>query len=261
MKEHHHEAGTRTEPQNQPAACSLSRPAELRPMRQGTVLLLQEFNQDLDPVEHQAEALAQLTGFNREQIKALYVNFMNDSKSLGYFDRSMFLRGLDFHGVTRGTLRERLYELSCTQEKVNFDSFVKALSLFLPLSCNTREDSRRSRASLTFQIVDTDGDGMISRMELLQWLTLTFDGSAKNSKELMAVVEDMLKALDISKGKQLEIDPFLEWVSSTIGWPIFEYFIGPLESIKLRNVSLPELRAATESTREAKKMSKDSLRA
>ncbi|MEQ2223153.1 hypothetical protein ILYODFUR_033846 [Ilyodon furcidens] len=103
------------------------------------------------------------------------------------------------------------------QETVDFPSFVRVLAHFRPKEKNrTREgtqqepepaNSRNQKLKFAFRLYDRDGDGKISRVELLQVLREML-GMQVTEEQLQSIAERAIQEADLDKDDAISFDEF-----------------------------------------------------
>jgi len=96
-------------------------------------------------------------------------------------------------------------------ERLRFQDFAHVLAKFRPI-CNKDDtvklNSKRDKLLFSFRMYDLDGDGQISKDELLAVLTMMVDGLDK--KELDKIAERFVEEIDKSDDDLISEDEFVK---------------------------------------------------
>ncbi|XP_058490128.1 calcineurin B homologous protein 2 [Solea solea] len=101
------------------------------------------------------------------------------------------------------------------QETLDFPSFVRILAHFRPTDPNRSRDgtqqelanSRTRKLKFAFQLYDQDGDGKISRAELLQVLRAMLETQVVE-EQLQSIAERAIQEADLDKDDAISFDEF-----------------------------------------------------
>uniref|UniRef100_A0A3P8WJ86 Calcineurin-like EF-hand protein 2 n=2 Tax=Cynoglossus semilaevis TaxID=244447 RepID=A0A3P8WJ86_CYNSE len=101
------------------------------------------------------------------------------------------------------------------QEKLDFPSFVRIMAHFRPTDPNRSRDgtqlepvnSRNKKLRFAFQLYDQNGDGNISRAELLQVLRAML-GVQVPEEQLQSIAERAIQEADLDKDNVISFDEF-----------------------------------------------------
>ncbi|XP_020513222.1 calcineurin B homologous protein 2 [Labrus bergylta] len=161
-----------------------------------------------------AEELMQETGFSSAHLLRLYERFeFLDREKRGELSPD------DFEAVGRLALNPiggRIIGafFSQGQETVDFASFVRILAHFRPADTNRRDgapqdpaNSQTRKLKFAFQLYDQDGDGMISRVELLQVLRAMM-GIQVTEEQLQSIAERAIQEADLDRDDAISFDEF-----------------------------------------------------
>jgi len=145
----------------------------------------------------QPEEVAEIqkdTGFSASQITRLYSRFHNlDKNDTGYLTRENFI-GIPELAIN--PLGDRIvhafFQEGEDDERVNFREFTRTLAHFRPIRKSKDGDltinSREEKLRFAFRMYDLDGDGAISREELLAVLHMMV--GANISEEQLGSIAD-----------------------------------------------------------------------
>merc|ERR1712112_424471 len=129
--------------------------------------------------QEEIDEITSETGFTKQQIERLYARFSSlDKQSHGFLAREDFLR---IPELAVNPLGDRIVHAFCTldntsgEDKVDFRGFLRLLARFQPTGTGggqKRLHSRAEKFKFAFSMYDLDGDGCISKEELLAVLTM-----------------------------------------------------------------------------------------
>merc|ERR1711971_32935 len=173
------------------------------------------------------DAIQDETGFSQKQIESLYARFLRlDKNGKGHLGREDFLR---IPELAINPLGDRIIHAFCTldntggEDQVDFRGFLRLLARFQPTrkfdqeESKTRKlESRTEKFKFAFSMYDLDGDGCISKEELLAVLTMMV-GANITSSQLLSITERMLLETDLDQD----------------GFIFFEEFQGSLDNIDI----------------------------
>jgi len=236
--------------------CRGSKPAELFRMQGQTVLLTKKCYVDEEPEDLQSDALATNTGFHRAQILAFHTIFTEVSKLAEKLEKVPFCKLLHHFGVEGRWLCEQLFAVMTEEgegQSATFVDFMKSLSLFLPLALDVTAESKANRAYHLFRLIDVDGDGEVTMLEVLQFLSQPLDKNSQNlnmqeTMTAMLKIEGFLVSCGCKPGRELlssgiSCARFVLEVSTTeYGWKMFPSFFSPIAGIQLKGTSVAQLR-------------------
>ncbi|XP_047191476.1 calcineurin B homologous protein 2 isoform X3 [Scophthalmus maximus] len=167
-------------------------------------------------VDHVVPDVLQLsreTGFSAAHLLRLHERFeVLDRGQTGE------LRPQDFaalQGLALNPIGDRIIGafFSAGQEAVDFPSFVRVLAHFLPVDSNRGgtqaepANSRTGKLRFAFQMYDQDGDGKISREELLQVLRAML-GMQVTEEQLQSIGERAIRETDLDGDDAIGFDEF-----------------------------------------------------
>ena len=139
--------------------------------------------------DEEIENLKEETGFSRTKLNQLFIRFQTlDKSSKGYLTKEDLLA---VDGLEINPLADRIVD-SCFQseEKLNFEKFVKVLATFR--RCKKHDDndfsSRRSKLKFVFSMYDTNGDGTITKEKMIKILSMMV-GSNVTIEQLHLIAE------------------------------------------------------------------------
>jgi len=186
------------------------------------------------------DSIQEETGFNQKQIESLYTRwpllyscgsvdrFLRlDKNEKGHLGREDFLR---IPELAINPLGDRIVHAFCTldntsgePDQVDFRGFLRLLARFQPTRKGSQEESktrklqsRTEKFKFAFSMYDLDGDGCISKEELLAVLTMMV-GANVTSDQLLSITERMLLETDLDQD----------------GFITFEEFQGSLDNIDI----------------------------
>merc|ERR1712130_380250 len=149
-----------------------------------------------------------------KQIETLHTRFLRlDKYGKGHLTREDFLR---IPELALNPLGDRIVHAFCTldntsgEDKVDFRGFLRLLARFQPTGrggCQKRLHSRAEKFKFAFSMYDLDGDGCISKEELLAVLTMMV-GTNVTSTQLVSIAERMLLETDLDKDGFISFDEF-----------------------------------------------------
>ena len=100
---------------------------------------------------------------------------------------------------------------------VHFPDFVRVLARFRPLEKNAEQDklnSREEKLRFAFRMYDIDGDGRISREELLAVLHMMV-GAKIGEKQLVSIAERIITEASIVKDNLISFEEFKKLLERT----------------------------------------------
>uniref|UniRef100_A0A8C6T3L5 Calcineurin-like EF-hand protein 2 n=1 Tax=Neogobius melanostomus TaxID=47308 RepID=A0A8C6T3L5_9GOBI len=162
-----------------------------------------------------AQELIQDTGFSAAHIQRLYERFdLLDRDQMGR------LRVPDFEAISHlamNPIGDRIIAafFSPGKDTVDFPSFVRILAHFQPTDDNRTRDSSgkepynspNRKLQFAFQLYDQDGDGKISRAELLQVLQEML-GMQVTDELLQSIAERAIQEADLDQDDAISFDEF-----------------------------------------------------
>lgn len=167
------------------------------------------------------EEIAQIqdeTGFTPNQIERLYSRFTSlDRGDCGTLSREDFLR---IPELAINPLGDRIvnafFEDSTTSDRVNFRQFMQVLARFRPIkkSKDNRLNSREQKLQFAFKMYDLDGDGKISRDELLAILHMMV-GANISEEQLTSIAERTILEADQNGDQMISLDEFCKALERT----------------------------------------------
>ncbi|XP_028275624.1 calcineurin B homologous protein 2 [Parambassis ranga] len=160
-----------------------------------------------------AQELVQETGFSAAHLLRLHERFE-------FLDRDGTgeLRPEDFDAIRElamNPIGDRIIRafFSAGKETLDFPSFVRILAHFRPADKNRDRaqqepaNSRTRKLRFAFQLYDQDGDGKISRAELLQVLRLMLEMQV-TEEQLQCIAERAIQEADLDQDDAISFDEF-----------------------------------------------------
>eukprot|EP00899_Mesostigma_viride_P003781 jgi/Mesvir1/13403/Mv16490-RA.1 len=136
--------------------------------------------------------------FSHQEIEALYKRFRElDRNDSGFISPDEFLSVPE---IAVNPLSHRLIRVF---EMVNFKDFVLLLGAF------SRAASREEKLEFIFKILDVDGDGMLSREDVLHTLK-AMAGTFTPPEKLEAVCDLALDEVGVAPGDGISLDLFMQ---------------------------------------------------
>lgn len=163
------------------------------------------------------------TGFSASQIKRLYSRFSNlDKGNLGK------LRSDDFFRIPElaiNPLGERIVKSffffredkeESEEDGVNFKDFVRTLSYFRPVKekKNNPLSTKEHKLAFAFKIYDIDGDGYISKDELISLLRMMV-GINISDEELRCIADRTFLEADEDNDSYISFEEFRKMMEKT----------------------------------------------
>ena len=137
---------------------------------------------------------------NENEIKGIYKRFRKlDIERKGYVTPAEFS---SMPELEKNPLCQRICQVLCKEsEKIDFVSFVKALSIF-----NNRGDAE-SQAVFMFKVYDINNDGYVTEEEMMNIFKLLVRQNL-STLQLQQIVERTLKELDVDRDGKLNYSEF-----------------------------------------------------
>lgn len=167
------------------------------------------------------EEIAQIqdeTGFTPNQIERLYSRFTSlDRGDCGTLSREDFLR---IPELAINPLGDRIvnafFEDTNSNDTVNFRQFMQVLARFRPIkkSKDNRLNSREQKLQFAFKMYDLDGDGKISKDELLAILHMMV-GANISDEQLTSIAERTIIEADQDGDQMISLDEFCKALERT----------------------------------------------
>jgi len=156
------------------------------------------------------EEIEKETGFSKNQILRLYSRFTNlDKSGSGSLARDDFLR---IPELAINPLGDRIVSAFFTEgddERVNFRQFMKVLARFRPIKrrkpgpLNSRDD----KLAFAFSMYDINGDGYITKDELLTILQMMV-GANISSEQLQSIADRTIVEADMDHDGKISLEEF-----------------------------------------------------
>ena len=168
------------------------------------------------------EAIQEETGFNNTQIDRLYSRFSNlDKQDKGYLSREDFLR---IPELAINPLGDRIVHAFFNEspsgddkDKVDFKAFVRVLAHFRPINKSSEKNklnTRMKKLQFAFRMYDLDGDGKITKRELLSVLTMMV-GSNISEEQLESIAERTIMEADLDNDGLMSFEEFAQVLERT----------------------------------------------
>lgn len=154
------------------------------------------------------------TGFSHKQIVRLYSRFTSlDKGGDGVLSREDFLRIPELAINPLGDRIVHAFFMEGNNDGVNFRQFMQTLSRFRPIKEKESEEnkaivnSRDEKLRFAFRMYDLDGDGSISRMELLAVLHMMV-GANISEQQLGSIADRTIAEADKDLDGQISFREF-----------------------------------------------------
>merc|ERR1712013_314580 len=185
----------------------------------GSILFLNMGNTNSVKLSLKPEEIKYLeddTGFTIGQIRSLHYRFSKlDYGSKGYLEREDML---NIPELAINPLGDRIVHAFFCQadnqgqgeEKLSFKDFVMVLAVFQPLHkkrARNKVNTRRNKLLFSFRMFDLDGDGDISKAELVAVLSLILDGMEE--EELNKISKRFIDEIDKTQDDLISFDEFV----------------------------------------------------
>ncbi|XP_065058389.1 calcineurin B homologous protein 1-like [Rhopilema esculentum] len=172
--------------------------------------------------EEDVREISKDTGFTARQIKRLYSRFSNlDRGNLGKLRREDFFR---IPELAINPLGDRIVQsFFAFKDKdesdsagINFKEFVRTLAYFRPIRKKNENplNTRECKLEFAFRIYDIDGDGYISRQELLDLLRMMV-GVNINDEQLESIADRTLSEADDDQDGFISFTEFSKMMEKT----------------------------------------------
>ncbi|XP_059475268.1 calcineurin B homologous protein 1 [Neocloeon triangulifer] len=167
--------------------------------------------------EDEIAQIQEKTGFTPNQIERLYSRFTSlDRGNCGTLSREDLLRIPELAINPLGDRIVHAFFQEGTGDSINFLQFMQVLAHFRPIKKNkdTKLNSREQKLKFAFKMYDLDGDGKISRDELLAILQMMV-GSNISEEQLTSIAERTIFEADQDGDQMISFAEFCNALERT----------------------------------------------
>jgi len=171
-----------------------------------------------DPFAKEIDSISTECEFPAEQTRLLYKAFQRVSAAPGRFTLPEFQVVLARWGLTKGSVVTRLFTAVCPPNEFTI-TYPQALRAMCAFGVGTKA----KQANMLFRCCDEDGQGLVSRSELLKFIAGSLpDDSGQHKTETFARVGKVFLLLDEDGSGEINVDEWVSGISSNTA--VYEAF-------------------------------------